>query len=317
MLAGAMLISDVGPLHALRTLFEGSLGSPGAVAGTLRETSPLLLAGVAVFLALRAGLYNIGVEGQLIVGAAAATAIALQVSGPAGILLASLGGMAAGALWAFPAGWIKAYRNGHEVITTIMLNNIAIYFTGWLLSSPMKDPDQQSPTTGTIDAASRLPHVFSNPPLIISSGLVLGIAAVILLALWLKKTVAGYELEAVGANPVAAKYAGINARKSTLLAMASSGAIAGLAGAVQVLAYEGRFYTGFSPGYGFDALGVAILAGSNALGVIPAGLLFGILAKGGTALQIEGVPKGITTVVLGFLILFAAAVRYRQVKAVA
>jgi general nucleoside transport system permease protein len=124
-------------------------------------------------------------------------------------------------------------------------------------------------------------------------------------------------LQAVGANSRAAEFAGIDQRKTMLLAMLASGAIAGIAGAVQVLAFEGRFYSGFSPGYGFDALGVALLAGNNALGILPAALLFGILAKGGTALQIEGVPKGITTVVLGFLILISAAVRYRQVKPVA
>ncbi len=311
-LTGAMLLSDVGPLQALKTLIEGSLGSKGAIAGTLRETTPLLIAGVAVFLALRAGLFNIGVEGQLLVGAAAATAVALAFPGVAGMLLATLAGIAAGALWSLPAGWIRAYRNGHEVITTIMLNNVAVYFTGWLLASPMKDPEQQSPTTGTI--ATRLPNLINQPPLTINIAIPIGLTACVLLAWWLKKTVAGYELEAAGANPTAAQLAGVDPKKTMLLAMTASGALAGLAGAVQVLAYEGRFYSGFSPGYGFDSLGVALLAGGNALGIVPASLLFGILSKGGTALQIEGVPKGITTVVIGFLIILAAAIRYRKGK---
>ena len=134
------------------------------------------------------------------------------------------------------------------------------------------------------------------------------------IAIWLKKTVAGYELQAVGANRIAARFAGISPQKVTVVAMSISGALGGLAGAIQVLAYEGRFYDGFSPGYGFDALGVALLAGNSAYAVLPSSFLFGVLSKGGTALQIDGIPKGITTVVLGMLILIAAAIRYRKVS---
>jgi simple sugar transport system permease protein len=316
-LVGALVSAGVSPAVATSALLQGSLGGPGPIAGTLRETTPLLLAGIAVYLALRAGLFNIGVEGQLVVGAAATAGVALRITGIAGVLLGVCAGAVAGALWAFPAGWIRAYRNGHEVITTIMLNNIALFFTSWLLSGVLKDPKQESPTTAVLSESTRLPNIYNNPPLTINSGLLLGLIGCALLAFWLRRFVAGYELQAVGANPRAAEFAGIDPRRTMLFAMLSSGAIAGVAGAVQVLAFEGRFYTGFSPGYGFDALGVALLAGGNALGVIPAALLFGVLAKGGTALQIEGVPKGITTVVLGFLILISAAIRYRQVKTVA
>lgn len=316
-LVGALLVAGVGPLDTLTVLVKGSLGSASAIAGTLRETTPLIIAGLAVFVGLRAGLFNIGVEGQLLVGALAATAAGLAVPGPGGILLGIVAGAVAGGLWALPAGWIRAYRNGHEVITTIMLNNIALFFTNWLITGPLKDPGQDSPTTRTLEASTRLPQIIDEPPFTVNVALPLGIAAVCVLAIWLRRTVAGYELQAVGANPTAARFAGIHPRRTMLSAMVGSGAIAGLAGAVQLLSYEGRFYAGFSPGYGFDALGVALLAGSNALGIIPSSLLFGILAKGGTALQIEGVPKGITTVVLGLLILLAAAIRYRKVKAVA
>ena len=317
LLAGAMLTAHASPAEAIKVLIHGSLGSPAAIGGTLRETTPLLIAGLAVFIALRAGLFNIGVEGQLICGAAACTFVAVRIPGICGMVLGLLVGMLVGALWSLPAGLIKAYRNGHEVITTIMLNNVAIYLTSALLSGPMKDPTQQDTATKPVIDSTRLPWIYNHPPVQINCALILGVVVAIGLAIWLKKTVAGYELQAVGANPVAAKFAGIATPRVTLLAMSVSGAIAGLAGGVQVLAYEGRFYEGFSPGYGFDALGVALLAGSNALGVLPASLLFGILAKGGTALQIEGVPKGITTVVLGFLILIAAVIRFRKVKAVA
>jgi len=142
----------------------------------------------------------------------------------------------------------------------------------------------------------------------------LGIALTAALAWWLRSSVAGYELQAVGANPTAAETAGVSSRRVTTLAMMASGALGGLAGALQVLAYEGRFYAGFSPGYGFDALGVALLAGASAWGVLPASLLFGVLAKGGTSVQILGVPKGITGVVLGLLLVLFAAVRYRRAR---
>jgi len=144
LLAAAILATDVAPLDALATLLRGSLGSPRAIGGTLKETTPLLVAGLAVFLALRAGLFNIGVEGQLLLGAVTCTTIVLRFSGWPGVVLGAVAGMAAGALWAFPAGWIKAYRGGHEVITTIMLNNVAALLTTALVAGPLKAPGRRA-----------------------------------------------------------------------------------------------------------------------------------------------------------------------------
>jgi simple sugar transport system permease protein len=225
--------------------------------------------------------------------------------------------MLVGAAWALPAGLIRAYRNGHEVITTIMLNSVAVYLTGYLVEGPLKSKTLEEPSTDTLSAATRLPNLYSAGNFQLSAGLLIGIVATAAIAVWLQRTISGYELQAVGANATAARFAGVDPKRVVVRSMLLSGAIAGLAGAVQVLAYEGRFYVGFSPGYGFDALGVALLAGNSALGVIPAGLLFGVLTKGGVALQVDNVPKGITTVILGLLILIAAAVRYRGVKTVA
>jgi simple sugar transport system permease protein len=317
LLWGAVMLAGASPYHALLTLLQGSLGSPGAISGTLRETTPLLICGLAVFIALRAGLFNIGVEGQFLVGSCAAAVVALDHPGPIGIVLGAIAAIAAGAVWALPAALIRAYRNGHEVITTIMLNNVAVLLTGALVAGPIRDLHQESTTTANLTPATRLPNLLNHPPLIISTGLVLGVLLAVAAAIWLRRTVAGYELQAVGANPKAARFAGIRTERVIVGAMLASGALAGLGGAVQVLAYEGRFYAGFSPGYGFDGLGVALLAGGSAYAVIPASLLFGILAKGGVALGIEHIPKGITTVVLGLIILVAAALRYRQVKTVA
>jgi general nucleoside transport system permease protein len=312
---GAILAAGTSPGEAVRTLYQGSLGSPGAINGTLRETTPLLIAGLAVFLALRAGLFNIGVEGQLIVGAMSCAFLALKFPGPAGMALGVIGGVASGALWALPAGLIKAYRGGHEVITTIMLNNIAFFFTSAMVAGPLRDPSQESTTTASI--SGRLPLVFSNPPLEISSALLVAILLIIAASFWLKRFVTGYELQLVGANPRAASLAGVSTPRVAVGAMSASGALAGLAGAVQVLAYQGRFYEGFSPGYGFDALGVALLAGGSALGVIPAALLFGILTKGAASLQaFIQLPKGITLVILGLLIICFAAFRYRRIPVI-
>ncbi len=300
----------------MQDLLRGSLGSPKAISDTLREATPLLIAGVAVFLALKTGLFNIGVEGQFTVGACAAAAVALRFPGALGMFMGMIFGIVAGALWALPAGWIKAYRGGHEVITTIMLNNVAAFLTTALVAGPLKDPSQESTTTASITDATKLSHLYNAGPWTINSGLLIGVLLALALSWWLKKTVSGYELRAVGANPTAAATAGIDSKKVMMRAMIASGAIGGLAGSIQVLAFQHRFYAGISSGYGFDALGVALLAGPAAIGLLPGALLFGVLAKGSTQLQILGIPKGITGIVLGVLIIAAAAIRYRRNKVV-
>jgi simple sugar transport system permease protein len=311
-LLGVALAATGVPIgQALGTIVQGSFGNERALTGTLREMTPLLLAGLAVFLALQAGLFNIGVEGQFLVGGLACSATAIAVPA-AGLPLGLVAGMVAGAVWALPAGWIKAYRGGHEVISTIMLNNVAGLMGAALVSGPLKAPGQESATTAMVAASARIPNLIDGERLKINLALLVGIVLVFGLDRWLKKSVAGYELRATGANPTAARAAGVDVPRVILLAMMASGAIAGAAGAVMVLAFEGRFYQGFSAGYGFDGLGVALLAAGQAWGLIPSALLFGMLNKGGTAIQILGVPKGITYVLLGLLILIVAAVRYRK-----
>jgi len=307
-----LIITGATPWEAVKEFFVGAVGSKPGWRDTLKEATPLLIIGVAVFLALRAGLFNIGAEGQFLVGACASAVVALNLPGAIGIILAVLAGIVAGGLWAYPAGLIKAYRGGHEVITTIMLNNIAAFLTTGLVAGPLKDPDQQSPTTDLIDASTRLPWLYTDGPLRINLALILGLLLVAGFAYWYRRTVAGFEVAAVGANATAAETAGVMVKRVTVRAMATSGAIAGFAGAIQVLAYENRFYAGFSPGYGFDGLGVAILAGASPLGIIPSALLFGIIGKGTGSLQLLGVPKGLSAVLLGLLIIVFAAYRYRR-----
>lgn len=295
--------------QVLIDLIKGSLGSVNLFSKTLREMTPLLIAGTAVFVALRAGLFNIGVEGQFTMGAMCCAAVAIWIPNAAGVLFGAIAGVTAGALWAFPAAWIKAYRNGHEVITTIMLNNIAGFLTTALVAGPLKDPARENTTTAEIPVM--LPSLLKKPEITIA--LVTGVTLVTLLWFWLKRTVAGYELEAVGANPSAAEMAGIAVKRVTVKAMLTSGGIAGLAGALQVLVIEGRFYKDFSQGYGFDSLGVALLAGGNPLGLIPSAFSFGVIKKGATYISAEhSVPKGITLITLGAMIIIFAAIRYRK-----
>jgi simple sugar transport system permease protein len=227
------------------------------------------------------------------------------------MVLGAMAAILAGAAWALPAGLIRAYRNGHEVITTIMLNNVAALVTTALVAGPFKAVGHESPSTSPLAPNQRMPMILTSP-FDLSPALCIAILMAAGLAWWLTSTVRGYELRAAGASPVAATFAGIDTKAVLWRTMSISGGIAGLGGAMLVLGSEGRFYSGFSPGYGFDALGVALLAGGSAIALLPASLFFGALSKGGTSIQILGVPKGITTVVLGLVILVAAALRYRR-----
>jgi len=314
LLLGAIWLAGASPAAVAKDLLQGSFGDPAHISRTLIKTTPLLIAGIAVFIGLRAGLFNIGVEGQLVVGALACAVVAIRLPGATGAFLGAAAGMIAGGLWALPAAVIKAYRGGHEVITTIMLNSVAGFLTVYLTAGPLKAPGEDHPTTA--DVSTRLPGLTFGD-LSLNYGLFAALALVFALAYFLRRRVAGYELEAVGANPVAAEFAGIDRRRVVLMAMASSGAVAGLAGVVQVLAFEGRFFPDISAGIGFDALGVALLAGGSPFGLLPSALGFGALTTGGTQLAIDGIPKGITQVVLGILIVVAAALRYRKVVTVA
>lgn len=312
LVVGVIEAAGRSPAEVLQGLIRGAFGSDRAWTATLREMTPLLIGGLAVFIALKAGLFNIGVEGQLLTGALAGTVVALAVGGPLGSVFAVLVGVLGGALWAFPAAWIKAYRGGHEVITTIMMNNIALLLTTALIAGPLKAPNTMNNTTADIDASGMMGAAVSVGGLSVSWALVLGLLATFGAAWWLSRTVAGFELRLVGANPTAADPAGVERRRTVMGAMCVSGGVAGLAGSLQVLAFEGRFFEGMSPGYGFDSLGVALLAGPSAAGLGPAAFVFGALAKGTTSIQVLGVPKGIGTVILGLLVVIVGVIRYRR-----
>lgn len=296
--------------EALAALARGAAGSWDAVlSGTLVRATPLLITGLAITLAFRAGVLNIGAEGQLLVGAAAATAVGLAWHGPALLVVGAvmLAGALAGGAWAAIAAALRLRFGVLEVISTLMLNFIAQYLLGWLVRGPMQEPTRIYPQSATLDAAARLPVLMAGSRL--HAGFVLGVGLAIVLAVVLMRTGAGFRIRVVGANPLAAASAGrIGAAGVAFGAFVMSGALAGLAGAVEVSGVTYALYENLSPGYGFSAIAVALLARLNPLGVIGTAVLFGALEAGAVSMQRDaGVPSVVVNVVEAVLILLVVA----------
>lgn len=299
---------DVG--DALTALARGAVGSWDALlSGTLVRATPLLIAGLAITLAFRAGVLNIGAEGQLLMGAAAATALGLAWHGPAwltvgGLLLA---GALAGGCWAAVAATLRLRFGVLEVISTLMLNFVAQYLLGWLVRGPMQEPTRIYPQSATLDTVARLPIVIPGSRL--HAGFLLGIVLAVALAILLRRTAAGFRIRLVGANPVAAVSAGrVDAAVVAFGAFIASGALAGFAGAVEVSGVTFALYENLSPGYGFSAIAVALLARLNPLGVIGTAVLFGALEAGAVSMQRDAaVPSVVVNVVEAVLILLVVA----------
>ena len=312
----AIALTGRDPLLAYQALWEGAFGSPRALSETLVWATPYLFTGLAVALAFRGGLFNIGAEGQLAVGAVVAAWIGYGLPGfvgrplPAAIHLPAvlLGGTLAGAAWGAIPGWLKARTGAHEVINTIMLNYVALLGASYLLNGPMRDPNPLNVIARTpeIAAAARLPRLDGD--LRLHAGLVLAIVAVA--AVWwvLYRTSIGFAIRTVGTSPDAARYAGMPVGGLVVAALALSGGLAGLAGAVEVAGLHHRQELGFSLGYGFDAIAIALLARAHPLGVLPSALLLGALRNGATRMQfLAGVPPDVVTVLEGLILLFIAA----------
>jgi simple sugar transport system permease protein len=318
-LGGLIILAAGGdPIAAYRGLIQGAFGSPSALSETAVWATPYIFAGLAVAFAFKGGLFNIGAEGQIALGAVFAALIGYALPGwlhtslPAyiHIPLAVGCGMLAGAIWAGIPGALKAYTGGHEVINTIMMNYIALNITSFLLNGPMRDPDplDLSARTPEIAASARIPPLFNIPGMRVHWGFILALLVAVLIWWLLWKTTLGFEIRTVGANPDAAKYAGINVKKTIVLTMAISGALAGLAGAIEVTALNYRHELGFSSGYGFDAIAIALLGKTHPYGVILAAILFGAMRNGGTRMQfLTQIPTDIISVIQALILLFVAA----------
>lgn len=302
---------------ALHALWVGSVGSWYALtSSTLVRATPLILTGLAVALAFRAGVWNIGAEGQLLAGAAAAAAIALnlQLLAPRIALPTALvSGAMAGAAWAAIAALLRRRFGVLEVISTIMLNFIALHIIGYLVHGPLQEPLHIYPQSDVIADGVRIPRLFAGTRL--HWGFVFALAAAPALWFALRETAAGFRIRASGLGPDAARSAGqINVATTTTLAFLASGALAGLAGAIEVTGVTFALYEGISPGYGYTAIAVALLARLNPLGVIAAGILFGALEAGALAMQRQAaVPSVMVYIVEALLVLLVlAAGRWRH-----
>lgn len=300
---------------ALSALVEGAIGTPYArTSVTPVRAIPLALAGLAVSLAFRAGILNIGAEGQLLMGAAAATFASLSATriGALSIPVILLAGAVAGAVWAGIAAVLRRKFGVLEVISTIMLNYVAINVVGYLVRGPLQEPSRFAPQSFTIDVRAQL------PALIPGTRLHLGFAIAVVLSVgmwwWLRDRAAGFRLRAVGANARAALSAGrINVERTAMGAFLVSGAIAGLAGATELSGVTFSLYDNFSPGYGYTAIAVALLARLNPLGVILTALMFGALEAGANAMQRDaGVPNVLVSVVEALLILLVLSHEWWQ-----
>jgi simple sugar transport system permease protein len=312
-----------------KALFTGSVGDYGKIKAALDsgdpltirraffpffeslvQATPFIFGGLAVAVGFRVGLFNIGAEGQIFIGALAGAWAGYFFKGLPAIIhvpLALICGALGGAIWGFIPGLLKAKTGAHEVINTIMMNYISFRFTEFMLRGPMKDPEEYTPKTPVIEESAKL-YQFFEDPIRFHLGFFIAIAVAFLVYWLLFKTTWGLELRTVGSNPNAARYAGMNNVAATIIAMSLSGALAGLAGANEILGVNYRLVPAFSSGYGFDAIALALLGKNHPFGVVLSGLLFGFLRSGARQMQLQaGIPIDIISILQALILAFIAA----------
>lgn len=308
--AEAFRLTFSGIFDAFKALFVGSLGSPRAISETLFAATPLIFAGLAVAIGFQAGLFNIGVNGQMLIGGMAGLWVGFSIDVPMilHIPLALIAAIIGGALWGAIAGFLKAKTGAHEVITTIMLNFIALFLVDYLLQSTLfQQAGRNDPISQPANASAQFPTLIGSYRLNI--GFLIALAAVGF-AWWLMyRSTIGFEFRAVGFNPDGGRYAGMNVAWIYVSVMAVSGALAGIGGANQILGLEPyRGISNFAGTIGFDAIALALLGRSNPIGVLLAGLLFGALRAGGREMQgAAGIPIDLVLVLQALIIVMIAA----------
>jgi general nucleoside transport system permease protein len=294
------------PFAALSYFVSGAFGTAYSTADTLTRMIPLAISGVAFLIGAQTGVFNVGIEGQLLLGAMASALVGWLVKAPAiiAIPLMLLSGALAGGLYALIAAWLKAYRGINEILSTIMLNYPAFFFTHFLVLRVFPS-DSIVPSTPLIQKAAELPIILQGTKL--HAGLFVAILVSIFAYLLLQKTTLGYEMRAVGKNKEAARYHGVPVEKRMVLSFFLSGAVAGLAGAVEIAGMYHHFLDQFSPGYGYDAITVALVALLNPFGVLISGTLFGALKTGIMDMSIyAAIPRQLATLINGIVVLFIA-----------
>ena len=322
-----LLVSGTNPIEAYKVIFFGAFGKPKYISWTIVKAVPLILTGLSVAFAFNTGLFNIGAEGQYIVGSIGALVVGLLLDLPPVLhgLVALLAGALCGYIWGALVGILKAKFEVNEVISSIMMNWIAFYLSNYLLSFPLLrnlESDNSYPIKKSASikilgswkaseagkavlANNKFLRDILNPP--VNFGIIIAIVAAIVIWYILKKTTLGYELRAVGFNQKAAEYGGISINKSIVTSMGIAGILAGLAGAITVLGVSGNIgIMAGQEGYGFDGMAVALIAGNNPLGTIPAALLYAGLTYGGGKLTTIGTYSEVVNIIVGIMILFIA-----------
>jgi simple sugar transport system permease protein len=320
LLVGAvmLLILKVNPIVAYAALWDGAFGSTNALAETLVKATPLLLVGLGICISFRGDVINIGGEGQMIIGAVLATWVGLNFSGLPGwltILLSMFAGFLGGAIWGGIPGVLKAYFRVNEILSTVMMNAIAVQLMNFLLRGPMIDPAQaqaasQIPQTARLEEIFRLPRL---APTRLHLGALIAVILAVLVYILLWRTTLGYRIRAVGQNPHASRYAGIKVPRYMVLALLLSGAFAGLAGAIQVFGVNYRMITdgsasGFTGSAGFNGIVAALFGGLHPILTIPASILFGALLVGANKMQrVVQVPSALITALNGLVVVFVVS----------
>ncbi len=309
---GVTWIAGENPWHVFQILARGSFGSADAVGMTLFYSTPLIFTGLSVAVAFHAGLFNIGAEGQLTMGALAAAAVgAIWPALPAPIapVFAGMAAAAAGMAWGALPGWLRARRGSHEVINTIMLNFVAAGLASYVTVYLLKNPDSQNPETRPIGSGYLIHQfgMFGNAPVSLALPLALLVAGAVWVLLW--RTSLGFEIRAVGQSEAVARTAGMDPGRIRIIAFSLAGALAGLVGVSEVLGNAGKFRLGFSAEYGFLGIAVALLGRNHPAGVVAAALLFGALHNGTSALDLETdhVTRELSLVLQALVILFVSA----------
>ena len=306
---GAVIVIAINesPLRVLETLLRGAFGNQERIAGTLLQTTPILVCGVAACISFRGGLFNIGIEGQLFMGGFAAAWVGFSFALPPFIhmLVAIAFAVVAGLAWIAIPAYFRARFNTNEVVSTILANYVAILITSYLTIEFFKRPGGQAETPPILPSAY-LPEFFSFSRL--NWGLVIGLVLAVATHLFFQRTSRGYAITEMGANPKFAEYGGIDIRRQTLLVLLASGAVGGLAGGIEALGVHHRFMDGFAPGFGFDGVIAALLANGSPIGTIATALFFGALRSGSLLLEVDTTAsREIITVVQALIILAVSA----------
>ena len=313
LLSGCLILMvGANPIVAFRALLIGAFGNKNSLAETLLKATPLLLAGLGMCAAFTCRIWNIGAEGQLYIGALAATIVGVYVPFPSKIVAIPaliLASFLAGGCWAAIPGWLKGRFEVSEIITTIMMNYIAVFLISYMIHAPLRDQEGYLPQSEPLGISATLPVLL--PKTRLHLGIVLGILGAALLYFILTKTTLGYQIRVVGHNPLAGKYGGMNVGRVILTAMMISGGFAGLAGMAEVAGVHHRLLENISPGYGYTAIVVALLSYLHPLAVIFVSILFAGLIVGADAMQrMAGLPAALAYVVQGLIVLFVLGSEY-------